>query len=369
LNVAVIGAGWIGGIHCECYERVNSMMDGVRVRLHTVVDIIEPAAVKAKERFGFLCYSTDWHDVTDSDEIDVIDVCIDNIWHKDIVIAAIAGGKQVICEKPLATSLDDAEEMVSRAEEAGIVNLINFNYRRVPAIAQIKALIESGELGVPYHIKGVFLQDFGLTSPMSWRFQKDKAGAGSIVTMGAHLIDLGRFLMGDYAEVCALGATVIPERVVPATGEMGKCDVDDAMTFMARFNSGAIGMFMTSWVCHGRKHHCELEIYCEKGSMHFNSERLNELKLCLADDGHSGGLNGFRNVLVGADGPYGDLFNLKTGMGIGIKESFTLQIREALRAIADGGSATPDFRDGMICEKVTDAIVKSTEAHTWVKID
>ena len=369
LNVAVIGVGWIGGVHCECYERLNSMMSGVRVCLHTVVDVIEPAAVAAKERFGFLKYSTDWHTVTDSDEIDIIDVCVDNMWHKDIVLAAVAGGKHVICEKPLATNLADAKEMVDKVQEAGLVNLINFNYRRVPALAQIKQLLDGGVLGTPYHIKGMFLQDFGFSSPMSWRFQKEKAGAGSIVTMGAHIIDLGRFLMGEYAEVSALGATLIPERPVPGTDQVGQCDVDDAMTVLARFESGAIGMFMTSWVCCGRKHHCEVEIYCSKGSVRFNSERLNEYELFLNDEGHEPGLNGFRTVLVGAEGPYGDLFHLKTGMGIGIKESFTLQMRETLLAISEGRAATPDFSDGMVCEKVTEAIIKAADEHTWVKVE
>lgn len=366
INIAVIGVGWIGNIHCECYTRVKPMLTCCELNLHTVVDVVEPAVRQAMGKYGFSAWATDWHTVTENPEIDVIDVCVDNKWHKDIVISAINNGKHVICEKPLATSVEDAELMTDLAERTGLVNMINFNYRKVPALAQIKELIEGGALGRIYHIKGLFLQDFGLTSPMTWRFKRSLAGGGSIITMGAHVIDTMRFLAGDFDEVSAVGATVIKERPDPRTGQMDACDVDDAMTVLVKFKNGAIGMLMTSWVSYGCKHHHAIEIYGEKGSVAFNSERLNEIELFLEDG--SGALNGKRTVLVGQGNPYGELFNLKTGMGIGIKESFTIQLLDLLQGIAGGENKTPSFYDGMKVEKITRAILVAADTHTWVKV-
>ena len=366
INVAVIGAGWIGDIHCECYVRVKAMFSDAEICLHTVVDVVEPAARKAMEKYGFSSYATDWHAVTENPDIDVIDICVDNMWHKDIAMAAMEGGKHVICEKPLATGVEDAAEMTKLAENSGVINMVNFNYRKVPALAQIHELIKNGTLGKIYHIKGMFLQDFGFDSPMTWRFKKEKAGGGSIITMGTHVIDIMRFLVGEFDEVSALGSTVIDTRVDAKTGEADTCDVDDAMTVLVKFKCGAIGMILTSWVSHSCKHHHEVEIYAEKGSVRFNSERLNEIELFL-DDG-SGAINGKRTVLIGQGNPYGEMFNLKTGMGIGIKESFTIQMVDLLNGIVSGAKQSPSFYDGLQAEKITKAILEAEETHKWVKV-
>lgn len=362
--IAVIGAGWIGDIHCECYVRAKMLLPAYEICLHTVVDIAETAAQQAQRSYGFLNWASDWRAVTENPEIDVVDICVDNKWHKDIVLSAISHGKHIICEKPLATNTADAELMTESAQKAGLVNLINFNYRKVPALAQIKQLLDGGVLGTLYHVKGVFLQDFGFDSPMTWRFKKAQAGGGSIITMGAHVIDTMRFLAGDFDEVCAVGATVIPQRRDPRSGEMDTCDVDDTMNVLVKFKSGATGSLMTSWVSHGCKHHHEIEIYGEKGSVRFNSERLNEIELFLA----GGPLDGKRTVLIGKDGPSGELFHLKTGMGIGIKESFVVQLLDLLTGIISGKMPEPSFLEGLKVEKITSAILTAADTHTWVKV-
>lgn len=367
INVAVIGAGWIGDVHCECYTRVIPMIQDAEVHLHTVADIYEPNAVKAKNKYRFERYVTDWREAVSNPEIDLIDVCVDNKFHKEIVVEALKNGKHVLCEKPLASSLEEAEYMTEEAQKSGLVNVIDFNYRKVPALAQIKQLIDDGTLGRIYHIKGMFLQDFGFTSPMTWRFKKAQSGGGSIITMGAHVIDAVRFLAGEVEEVSAVGQTFINEREDPRTGQKDTCDVDDAMTVLLKFKNGAIGMLMTSWVSHGCKHHHEIEIYGEKGSARFNSERLNEIELFLEDGGSA--INGKRNVLIGVGNPYGELFNLKTGMGIGIKESFTIQIRDTLLAIINHEQISPSFCDGLMAEKISSAIIKAADTHQWVKVD
>lgn len=367
VNIAVIGAGWFGDVHSECYLRAQSMLPDVKVKLHTVVDIYEPSAIKCKEKYGFEHYATDWHTVIDNPEIDIVDVCTDNKFHREMSVAAIEHGKHVFCEKPLADSIEDALEMESAAEKAGAANMVDFHYRKIPALAQLHELIQAGELGRIYHIKGMFLQDFGFDSPMTWRFKKALSGGGSIVTMGSHVIDAVRYLVGEIDEVCSVGETFIEKRTDPATGKEDTCDVDDAMTVLLKFKNGAIGMLMTSWLAHGCRHHHELEVYGEKGSAKFNSERLNELELWL-DDPNSP-LNGKKTILIGRDNPYGELFNLKTGMGVGVKESITIQMRDMINSVVTGKGETPTFHDGVMAVKVTSAILKAADTHTWVKVE
>ncbi len=367
INVAVIGAGWFGDVHSECYLRAQSMLRDVKINLHTIVDIYEPAAVKCMEKYGFNYYTTDWHEVIENPEIDVVDVCTDNKFHREMSVAAIERGKHVFCEKPLADSVEDAVEMEKAAENAGITNMVDFHYRKIPAVAQLHELIQSGELGRIYHIKGMFLQDFGFDSPMTWRFKKALSGGGSIVTMGSHVIDAVRFLVGEIDEVCSVGETFIEKRIDSNTGEEDVCDVDDAMTVLLKFKNGAIGMLMTSWLAHGCRHHHEIEVYGEKGSAKFNSERLNELELWLDDP--KSPLNGKKTVLIGRDNPYGELFNLKTGMGVGVKESITIQMRDMINGIISGNNEAPTFHDGAMAVKVMSAIIEAADTHTWVKVE
>lgn len=366
IHVAVIGAGWFGDVHAECYLRAQSMLQDVHIHLHTVVDIFEPAAVKCKEKYGFEHAATDWHQVIDDPEIDLIDVCTDNKFHREMAVEAIRRGKHVFCEKPLADTSEDAAQMVREAEKAGVANMVDFHYRKIPALAQLHELIQQGALGRIYHIKGMFLQDFGFDSPMTWRFKKAQSGGGSIVTMGSHVIDAVRFLVGEIDEVCSAGETFIETRTDPATGETDTCDVDDAMTALVRFKNGAIGMLMTSWLCHGCRHHHELEVYGEKGSARFNSERLNELELWLGDPKDP--LNGKRDVLIGRGNPYGELFNLKTGMGVGVKESITIQLRDMIESIVTGETRGPTFYDGMRAVQAMEAILRAADTHTWVRV-
>lgn len=366
INIAVIGVGWIGKIHCECYRHIESLFNDIKVVLHSVSDINELAAIEAKNRFGFLNYSTDWNEVVNNSEIDVVDICVDNAMHKDIVSAAARAGKQIMCEKPLATCIEDAEKMINDVNKYNVKHMINFNYRKVPAVSYIKQLISHGELGEIYHVKGMFLQDFGFNSPMSWRFKRKNSGGGSIVTMGSHIIDLGRYLIGEYKEVSAVDATFIKTRQDINTGLLDSCDVDDAMTFLAKFDNGALGMFMTSWVSHGRKHHCEVEIYGSKGSVRFNSERLNEIELFIQSNNKLN--DGIRDVLIGEGHPYSNLFSLKTGMNIGIKESFMIQLYDFIKSIAEDTVATPNFYDGLIVEKVSKAIITAAEEKRWVNV-
>jgi len=369
VNVAVIGgAGWIGGVHSECYKRLALMMPDVDIELHTTVDVFEEPIKKAAQKYGFKYWSLDYNDVINNEEIDVVDICCSNDFHKEISIKAAEAGKHVLCEKPLAMNTKDAEEMYETVTRCNVTNMINFVYRKYPSIAYIREIISSGDIGRIYHVNCFFEQDFYADPeiPYNWHFKKAKAGGGALLTIAPHMIDTARYLIGDFAEATALGETFIKERKLP--GEEGKTDivdVDDATAFMVKFKNGAIGTFMTSWVARGRKHHFEFEIAGSKGTIMFNSERMNEIRLAEVENDRR--KEGIKTILVGSEHPYGKEFNLKTGMGIGAKEAFTIQLGEFIQAVINKKQASPDFFDGLQAVKYTELIQEAADKKKWIK--
>jgi len=376
VRIALIGAGWMGQIHSETYCRLYTRTtdSGVRPELRWVVDVDEPRARRLLETYGYARMGAKWEKVIAREDVDVVDVCVHNSLHRDIVLAAARAGKHLLCEKPLATSVQAAEEMVRAVEEAEVVHMINFNYRRVPAIAYARQLLGEGALGEVYQMRVLFAQDFAASPdlPVSWRFRPDLAGGGSLVTMGSHAIDLMRWFMGDVSRLVSMTSTLVPER--PLTGDDGrvvpgrraKVAVDDVTSVIVRFASGAAGTLETTWLAHGRKHHLEFEVYGSRGALRFNSERLNELMFC--DGSSPAELRGFRTILVGEPHPYGTQFGLKTGMGIGIKETFLLQLQDLLAGVASGTKVTPDFRDGLEVDRFIAAAFDSAGLGRWVEL-
>ncbi len=376
VRIALIGAGWMGQVHSEAYCRLQTKMAGgdVRPELRWVVDVDEPRARRLMNTYGYSNYSDNWQEVIARNDVDLVDVCVHNSLHRDIVLAAARAGKHLLCEKPLATNPQAAEEMVRAVEAAGVVHMVNFNYRRVPAVAFARELLKQGELGTVYQIRAQFAQDFAASPefPVSWRFSADLAGGGSLVTMGAHVLDVVRWLMGEVTALVSMTSTLVPERpladeqgkVVP--GRRAKVSVDDATSIIARFASGATGSLETTWLAHGRKHHLEFEVYGSQGALRFNSERLNELMLC--DAKSSLARRGFTTILVGEPHPYGGEFMLKTGMGIGIKETFLLQLGDLVAAVAGGSQVEPNFRDGLKVDRLIAAAQESAKLGQWVTL-
>lgn len=369
INVAVIGgSGWIGGVHSECYNRLALMVPDVNINLHTTIDIFEEPIKKAAAKYGFKNWSVDFNDAINNKEIDLIDICCSNDLHKEISIRAAEAGKHVLCEKPLAMSYADAEEMYSRVKACKVQNMINFVYRRYPSIAYIKELIENGNLGRILHINCIFEQDFYADPelPFNWHFKKAKSGGGALFTIAPHMLDTARYLIGDFDEVTALSETFIKERKLPNdSSKTDTVDVDDASAFLVKFKNGALGSFLTSWVARGRKHHFEFEIAGSKGTVLFNSERMNEI--CLDELEQDNRKEGFKNILIGTPHPYGEGFNLKTGMGIGTKEAFTLQLGEMINSIVTGKEASPNFYDGLQVVKYTESLQEAAQSRKWVK--
>ncbi len=308
IKVGLIGYKFMGKSHSNAYRQVSAFYDLPLQPEMTVLCGRDEAAVSSEaKRMGWQSYSTDWREVIARPDIGLIDISTPGDSHVDIAIAAAEAGKHILCEKPLANTLEEARKMQEAVERAGVIGMVNFNYRRVPAVQLAKQLIESGQLGEIRHWRAVYLQDWIIDPefPLVWRLQKDLAGSGALGDIGAHIIDLARFLVGDIEEVNGLLKTFIKERPIPsevtglsatASTERGEVTVDDAALVLARFANGAIGTFEATRFATGRRNRNSFEINGSRGSIVFDLERLNELQFFSLDDPQE--TQGFRTILV-----------------------------------------------------------------------
>ncbi|HWM04709.1 MAG TPA: Gfo/Idh/MocA family oxidoreductase, partial [Actinophytocola sp.] len=328
----------------------------------------------AAAKYGWASVQTDWHDVVTSDDVQLVDICTPGDTHAEIAIAALAAGKHVLCEKPLANTVAEAEEMAAAAAEAaanGIRSMVAFNYRRVPAIAYARKLIEAGRLGTVRHVRAVYLQDWlsDEQAPMAWRLRKDKAGSGALGDLGAHIVDATQYLVGDLLTgVSAVTNTFVGKRPVEGgSGELDDVTVDDAALFLGRFAGGAVASYEATRFALGRKNAMRVEINGSLGSIAFDFESMNELSFF--DGAEGGDAAGFRRVLVtepthpyvGAWWPPGHL--------LGYEHTFTHEVVDLVRAIADGVDPAPSFADGLQVQRVLEAVEASAaNSSAWTDI-
>ncbi|MBU6400664.1 MAG: Gfo/Idh/MocA family oxidoreductase, partial [Verrucomicrobia bacterium] len=314
-NVALIGCGFMGKAHSNAWRQATHFSPlKADVRLHTIVGCKEEAATvlpAAIAKWGWERGSIDWREVVASPEIDIVDIVAPNHVHAEIAIAAAAAGKHILCEKPLALNVKECAAMLAAAKKAKVIHMVNQNYRRVPAVAQARKMIQEGTLGTLYHYRARYAQDW-ITDPnfpLVWRLQKKLSGSGAHGDINAHIIDLGRYLIGEFAEVCGLMHTFIKERpllekdakkeglTVSGTGKkMGKVTVDDTALFMGRFKNGAIASLEATRFALGRKNQITFEINGSKGSLAFDLEDLNRLQYY--DHTQPEDRQGFRDILV-----------------------------------------------------------------------
>lgn len=367
INIGIIGAQFMGRAHTNAWHDVSRFYDlPFKLVLKAACDI-NPSSEEFAKRYGWETFESSWENLIKRDDIDVIDICTPNSSHMPIAVAAAREGKHIICEKPLAMDGDEAKQMYEAAENAGVGNMTAFNYRRLPAIQQAKKMIEAGKLGRIYHFNAVYLQDFFADPDFMWLWRCDKnvAGSGAHGDMSAHIIDLARYLIGEFKTVSGAMETFTKERPRP-DGTLGEVTVDDAASFMAGFQNGAMGSFNVTRCASGRKNHMRLEIYGSKGSLVFNLERLNELEYFSANDMNTE--QGFRNIIV-TEGvhPYIKKW-WPPGHIIGWEHTFIHEIGDFLMAIGSKEKIKPDFYDGYRCQQVLDSVMKSAETKQWKQI-
>jgi predicted dehydrogenase len=380
VNVGLVGYKFMGKAHSNAYSDVNMFFDlDAKPVMKAICGRDEKGVKAAAERFGWQSYETSWEKLLKRSDIDLVDITAPSNAHKEIGIAAAQAGKHVFCEKPLALNLADAREMLKVVEKAGVKHMINFNYRTAPAIALAKKIIDEGLLGTIYHFRGVYLQDWIMDPefPLVWRLDKSVAGSGSHGDLNAHIIDIARFLIGDFDCVVGMEETFIKERPLTETGTTGgltavasggrgEVKVDDATLFLARFANGAVATFEASRFAAGRRNYNKFEINGSKGSIAFNLERMNELEYYNADD--PVGLQGFRTIQA-TDSSHPYMFAWwPPAHIIGYEHTFIHQVYNLLQAISNDKMPSPSFADGVKCQEVLDAVGKSIQEKRWVKI-
>nr|WP_304219714.1 Gfo/Idh/MocA family oxidoreductase [Fredinandcohnia onubensis] len=384
LNVGMIGGGFMGKAHSLAYAAMPMFFWPAPAipHRHTLVDVSEEIAKDAAAKLGFDHYSTDWRDLVNNPEIDVIDIVTPNNTHAEIAIAAAKAGKHVICEKPLALGAEEAKTMLDAVTQAGVKHMVAFNYRRTPAVALAKKYIEEGRIGKILNFRGTYLQDWSAdpNSPLSWRFQKKVAGSGALGDIGTHVVDFARYLVGEITDVNAVAKTWIPERPIQTGGvdklgtvksatdtPKGIVDVDDEFMTMVKFEGGAIGSIEATRNAWGRNNYLTFEIHGEKGSIYFNYERRDELQVCFADDPSDA--KGFRTVYTGPTTPYGEALWPIPALGIGYGETKIIETHDFFKSIVEDTEVSPNFEDGYRTELIADAILESAIKGEWVGLE
>ncbi len=373
IGIGMVGHAFMGAVHSHAWRTAHRFFDLPMVPHLAVLggrDLVRTKAAAAK--YGWASVQTDWRELVASDDVQLVDICTPGDTHAEIAIAALAAGKHVLCEKPLANTVAEAEEMAAAAVTAaasGVRSMVAFNYRRVPAIAYARKLVEEGRIGTVRHVRAVYLQDWlsDEKAPMAWRLRKDKAGSGALGDLGAHIVDATQYLVGDLLTGVSAVTNTFVHRRPTDSGELDDVTVDDAALFLGRFAGGAVASYEATRFALGRKNAMRVEINGSLGSIAFDFESMNELAFFDGSDGESAG---FRRILVtepthpylGAWWPPGHL--------LGYEHTFTHEVVDLVRAIADGADPTPSFADGLQVQRVLAAVERSAEqGSVWTQID
>jgi len=384
LRVGMIGYGFMGKAHSNAWRQAPRFFPlKAEVEMHTICGRNAAALEEAREKYGWERAVTDWREVVESPDIDIIDITTSNLTHAEIGVAAAKAGKHIFCEKPLAMNLAEAQKMVQAARKAGVKNMVGFNYRRVPAIAYAKKLIASGRLGEIRHFRAVYLQSWIADPkfPMNWRLRKETSGSGAHGDLNAHLIDLAHYLVGDISNVVGMQETFMKERpreaqAIGLGAKAGKgtekVTVDDASVFLAQFKpgkgvaDGAYGTFEATRLAPGHHNYNSFEVNGSEGSVSFCFERMNELNYCNRTD--AADQPGFKTIMVteGAH-PYVSAW-WPSGHVLGYEHTFVHEVYDFVNAVAGNTAVAPDFVEGAKCVAVLEAAAKSNKTHKWIQV-
>jgi predicted dehydrogenase len=375
LGIGMVGYAFMGRAHSQAWRNVASFFDlPLRPRMAAICGRDQAAVAAAAARLGWPAWETDWKRLVQRDDVDLVDVCTPGSSHAEISIAALEAGRHVLCEKPLANTVEEARAMAAAAERAatgGVRAMVGFNFRRVPAVALARELVAAGRLGPIRHVRAAYLASHALDPelPLAWRHQASEAGSGALGDLGAHAVDLAQHLAGDrIAGVSALTETFVRERPLPGGGgARGPVTVDDAALFIARFGGGALGSFEATRLAAGHTEGLAVELNGELGSVVWELGAFNELRLFDATEEPA--TQGFRRIQVTRAGhPYAGAW-WPDGHSIGYEHTFTHEVRDLLQAIADGRDPEPTFADGLQVQEVLDAVQRSAASGAgWTEV-
>jgi len=381
INVGLIGHQFMGKAHSNAWRQVARFFPGkLTPRLKVICGKASTEELEATARqFGWDEAENDWRKVVERKDLDIIDICTPGCLHAPMAMAAAEMGKHLICEKPLANTLAEAKAMLKAVQKAGVKHLVNFNYRRCPAVAFAKKLIAEGRLGEVYHYHGAYLQDWIMDPdfPLVWRLEKKYAGSGALGDIGAHALDLAQFLYSDIVSVVGQMTTFIKERPLPGdaagawgarggAGKKGKVTVDDDTNFLAQFKQGAVGVFESSRFAGGRRNFNTFQIYGSKGSLCFDMQRMNELEYF--DRTQPNDIQGYRTIIVTeGNHPYTGAW-WPPGHIIGYEHTFVHAVHDFLVAVEKDQMPEPSFAEGVKVQAGLEAVERSAKSGRWEKV-
>jgi predicted dehydrogenase len=380
LRIGMIGYGFMGRAHSNAYRQVSKFFQLERQPVLAACCARNEQKIKEfAANWGYESYETDWRKLVARKDIDLIDIGSPNNTHLEIALAAAAAGKMILCEKPLAMNVAEAEQMVAAIEKAGLPNMVWFNYRRVPAISLARQLVDEGRIGRPFHYRATYLQDWTIAEDVPqggaalWRLDAAVAGSGVTGDLLAHSIDTAEWLNGPIARVTAATETFVKERMHVETGKKQPVAIDDACMFLAIFKNGSMGTFESTRYARGRKNYNTFELNGEKGSVFFDLEDPQYLQYFKYADPKSGQkveghLTGWQKVHVtNSEHPYMDRWWVP-GCTIGYEHTFTNALADFLKGLETGQPVQPDFRSALHTQKVCDAVLESAKSGRWVEV-
>jgi predicted dehydrogenase len=363
LRIGLIGTGFMGKAHVFGFASAQKVFDlPLQIELHTVADVTEAAASRAASDFGFAHATTEWRRMIDNPDIDIIDITAPNALHKEMALAAIAAGKHVYCEKPLAPLAADAREMAEAAEAAGVMTQVGFNYLCNPMIRLAKEMIEAGELGEIRGYRGLHAEDYMADATSPFTFRHDPAGGGALADIGSHALATAEMLLGPISAVMGDCVTMIGERP-DGKGGLRKVTVDDVGRAFLRFANGAQGSIEGNWIATGRKMQHDFEVYGTKGALCFSQERFNELHFYTTSD--LPGRRGFRRIEAAPDHPPYGRFCVAPGHQLGFNDLKAIEVAGYIAAIAGEAPEPFNFRKGLRIQTLVETIQHSSTQRQW----
>ena len=371
IRIGLVGAGWMGKAHSASMLSEQLLFGpeyGVPV-FEMVADSNEASAKDAQHKIGFKRMTTDWRELVQDPNIDLVDVATPNAFHYEVAKAALENGKNVYCEKPLSISADQSKELAELAQKKGVINYVGFNNTQNPANAYVRDLVQSGALGKIMLFIGRYDQDQLLdpTLPITWRHINKLAGCGALGDLGSHLLSVSQFIMGDISAVDAMKTTIFPERPkAKGSSEMAKVENEDIISFMMEYANGAKGMISSSRVATGRKNYLAYEIQGTKGSVKYDLERMGEVQVYFQDDAERD--RGFRQVFLTPLHKGYSAFQPAGGISIAYNDMKILEVHELFSAITQGTKYDCTFEFGYKIDRTVAAILASAEKRGWVDV-
>ncbi len=381
IGIGVIGMGWMGMLHSQSYQQIPYLFpeSDIEPRLLVCADDVEARAQKAKHTLGFERYTTDWREVLADPNVEVVNVTAPNNLHVEIVSAAAKAGKHVMCEKPVGRNPQETAEIECVARKAGVITSVGFNYRWTPLVQYTLKLIQEGRLGTLTHYRGRFFAMYGSNphSVLSWRFQREFAGLGTLGDLMSHSADLAHMLVGPIKRVVASQETFIKQRPLAVKGEgthfsvrtdgpFGDVENEDYVGALVQFENGVVGSLEVCRAVFGPKCENAFEVNGTKGAARWNFEKMNELDLYMPDE--DGAHDGYVHLYSGPEHPFHHNFNPGPAVGLGYNDLKVIEAHQFLKGVADGKQGTPGFAEALAVAEFQDAVMRSWDSGRWEEV-